>query len=55
LIREEAQDEIKLQLIENFLTRLPEFEDEEIAITMEADVSLVRSIRADLKKRMIIS
>jgi hypothetical protein len=55
LIREEAQDELKLQLIENFLTRLPEFEDEEIALIQATDVALVRTIRADLKMRKIIS
>jgi hypothetical protein len=55
LIREEAQDELKLQQVENFLLHLPEFEDEEIAIIILTDVALVRSIRADLKKRKIIS
>jgi hypothetical protein len=54
-LREEAQDELKLQLIKNLLMMHPEFEDEEIAIIQATDVALVRSIRADLKKRKIIS
>jgi hypothetical protein len=55
LIREEAQDELKVQQVKNFLLLHPEFEDSEIAIILGSDIELVRSIRADLKKRKIIA